>query len=157
MKYECISRRLKVTHQNWAILAGTVQVLRVHVQSQLLSVQDRTAVGRGKSVSFAGFMFLPQPLQSEFEKRVINFKSPFVFNLDQLQLALKSLVSTKWRYKEVRCGGEEALGSVMAFHQLKVIVKLCHEGHYAQGHSREPTDTPVLVFIVKLNLLHFND
>lgn len=44
----------------------------------------------------------------------------------------------------------------MALDQLKVIVKLHREEHYAQRHSRELADMPVVVFLVKLNLLHFN-
>lgn len=44
----------------------------------------------------------------------------------------------------------------MALDQLKVIVELHHEEHYAQRHSRELAGMPVVVFLVKLNFLHFN-
>lgn len=41
----------------------------------------------------------------------------------------------------------------MAFEQLKVIVK----DHYAKRHSRELADMTLVVFLVKLDFLHFNN
>lgn len=109
-------------------------------------------------------MVLPVPLHFDFEKEVFNFKSPFNFNLDRLQLALKPVKPTEWEYKEGGEGeGEDEdegeggpLGSVVPFEQLKVTVKQCREEHYAQRHSRQLADLPLVVFLENLNSLHFN-
>lgn len=50
-------------------------------------------------------------------------------------------------------GVGEPLGSIMAFEQLKEIVR----EHYAEKHPRELADMTLVVFLVKLDFLHCNN